>query len=295
VSTPDPVASVPVCYRHPDRETYIRCTRCERPICPDCMTSAAVGFQCPECVAEGRASIPDVVSVLGTKPAERPLVTMTLIGLNVLAYVVQLTSGTSLLTGLDRITTDYGMWPRAIAIGDEYYRLFTAMFLHASFLHIGFNMLVLWMLGPQLEQILGHVRFTTLYLVAGLGGSVASFWFSSPGIVGVGASGAIFGLMGAYVVVGKKLRTDITQILGLIAINVVIGFVAGGVDWRAHLGGLATGAAVGAVFAFLPRKPLVQALLVVVIVAILVGAVLARDAALTAQIQEITSGGNPGT
>ena len=124
--------SVPVCYRHPDRETYIRCTRCERPICPDCMTSAAVGFQCPECVAEGRASTPDVVSVLGTKPAERPLVVMTLIGLNVLAYVVQLTSGTSLLTGLDNISTDYGMWPHPIPVKDQFYQLITTTFLHAS-------------------------------------------------------------------------------------------------------------------------------------------------------------------
>ncbi|MFN8159312.1 MAG: rhomboid family intramembrane serine protease [Candidatus Nanopelagicales bacterium] len=282
--------SVPVCYRHPDRETYIRCTRCERPICPDCMTSAAVGFQCPECVAEGRASTPDVVSVLGTKPAERPLVVMTLIGLNVLAYVVQLTSGTSLLTGLDNISTDYGMWPRAIAVEDQFYRLITATFLHASLWHIGFNMLVLWMLGPQLEQILGHLRFTVLYLVAGLGGSVASFWFSGIDVFGVGASGAIFGLMGAYVVVGKKLRADITQVIGLIAINVVIGFVVGGIDWRAHLGGLAVGAAVAAVFAFLPRKPVVQVVAVLVIVGVLVAAVVARDAAITANLASITGG-----
>lgn len=281
---------MPVCYRHPDRETYIRCTRCERPICPDCMTSAAVGFQCPECVAEGRATTPDVVSVLGTKPAERPLVTMTLIGLNVLAYVVQLTSGTDLASGLDKITTQYGMWPFGVALENQYYRLITATFLHASLWHIGFNMLVLWMLGPQLERILGHLRFTVLYLVAGLGGSVASFWFSSPGIVGVGASGAIFGLMGAYVVVGKKLRADITQVIGLIAINVVIGFVVGGIDWRAHLGGLATGAAVAAVFAFVPRKPLVQALLVLLVLAVLAWAVLARDAAITDLAGSITGG-----
>lgn len=259
------------------------------------MTSAAVGFQCPECVAEGRASTPDVVSVLGTKPAERPLVTMTLIALNVLAYLAQLTSGTDPLSGLDKIAAQYGMWPTGIALDDQYYRLVTAMFLHGSFLHIGFNMLVLWTLGPQLERILGHLRYTVLYLVAGLGGSVASFWFSSPGIVGVGASGAIFGLMGAYVVVGKKLRADIGQVLGLIAINVVIGFVAGGIDWRAHLGGLATGAAVAAVFAFLPRKPVAQVLVVVAIVALLVWAVLVRDAALTEQIQAISGGGRPGT
>ena len=164
------------------------------------------------------------------------------------------------------------MWPTGVALGDEYYRLFTATFLHENVLHIGFNMLVLWMLGPQLEQVLGHVRFTTLYLVAGLGGSVASFWFSAPNIVGIGASGAIFGLMGAFVVVGKALRADISQVVGLIALNVVIGFVGGDIDWRAHLGGLVTGAIVAAIFSFAPKnqRVIVQVAGVVLVVSALV-------------------------
>ena len=109
-------------------------------------------------------------------------------------------------------------------------------------------MYVLYVLGPPLERLLGHGRFLALFLIAGLGGAVASFSFSSINTVSVGASGAIFGLMGALVVAGRHLRADITQVLVLIGINVVIGFIAPGIDWRAHLGGLLTGAAVAFVF-----------------------------------------------
>jgi membrane associated rhomboid family serine protease len=286
VSTPDPIGAppqVPVCYRHPDRETYIRCTRCERPICPDCMTSAAVGFQCPECVAAGAAAVPATRTRFGGVAISRPYVTLTLIGINVVIF------GWEYLAGVDTVASNWGMWPVGVALDNEYYRLFTATFLHENLLHIGFNMLVLWMLGPQLEALLGHVRFTVLYLVAGLGGSVASFWFSSPNIVGIGASGAIFGLMGAYVVVGRALRADISQVLGLIAINVVIGVVGGGIDWRAHLGGLVTGALVAAIFAYAPttQRVLWQVVGVVLVVAALVVLITLRDAALTATLAQV--------
>ena len=118
------------------------------------------------------------------------------------------------------------MWPAGVALGDEYYRLFTAMFLHGSLLHIGFNMLVLWMLGPQLEHVLGHLRFTVLYLVAGLGGSVASFWFSAARTSSASARAARSSASWAPTSSsGKALRADISQVLGLIGINIVIGFV----------------------------------------------------------------------
>jgi len=286
VSTPDPIGAppqVPVCYRHPDRETYIRCAHCDRPICPDCMTSASVGFQCPECVAEGAAAVPATRTRFGGVAISRPYVTLTLIGINVVVF------GWEYLAGVDTVASNWGMWPVGVALDNEYYRLFTATFLHENLLHIGFNMLVLWMLGPQLEALLGHVRFTVLYLVAGLGGSVASFWFSSPNIVGIGASGAIFGLMGAYVVVGRALRADISQVLGLIAINVVIGFVGGGIDWRAHLGGLVTGALVAAIFAHAPKtqRVLWQVVGVVVVVASLGVLITMRDAALTSTLAQL--------
>ena len=244
------------------------------------MISASVGFQCPECVAEGRASMPEVRTRLGATSISKPYVTFALIGINVAVF------GLELLSGVGQVANSWGMWPVGVALGDEYYRLFTATFLHENILHIGFNMLVLWMLGPQLEQVLGHVRYSVLYVVAGLGGSVASFWFSDPSIVGIGASGAIFGLMGAYVVVGRALRADISQVLGLIAINVVIGFVGGGIDWRAHLGGLATGALVAAIFAHAPKQQRVlwQVVGVVLVVAGLAVLVTTRDAALTSTL-----------
>jgi membrane associated rhomboid family serine protease len=268
---------VPVCYRHPDRETYIRCTRCERPICPDCMTSASVGFQCPECVAQGAASVPPVRTRLGAKVPTRPYVTFTLIGLCVAAF------GAEMVTGVDSVAGDWALWPNGMAVGDQYYRLVTAMFLHENLLHIGFNMLVLWLLGPQLESVLGHVRYAVLYLVAGVGGCVASFWFNDPNGLSLGASGAIFGLMGAYLVVGRALRADVSQVLGLIVLNLVLGFVIPNTDWRAHLGGLAVGAAVGAIFAFAPARHriVVQVVGVVGVLALLAVAVVVRDNVLT--------------
>ena len=157
-------------------------------------------------------------------------------------YVLQWLLGVNLVAG------NFGMQPVAIGLGGEWYRLVTSMFLHGSILHLLFNMYVLVALGPTLERILGHVRFLVLFLLAGLDGAALSYALSSPMTVSVGASGAIFGLMGALVVAGRRLRYDITMVVVLIAINLVIGFVfSSGIDWRAHVGGLATGAAVAAV------------------------------------------------
>ena len=281
MSTPDPDAAasavVPVCYRHPDRETYIRCNRCDRPICPDCMTSAAVGFQCPECVAEGKASVRPVRTRLGATVPTKPYVTYVLIALCVAGF------GYEYLAGMNAVATDFAMRPAYIAVFDQYYRLFTSMFLHYSLLHIGFNMLVLWMLGPQIEYALGHVRFAVLYLVAGLGGSVASFWFSDINIAAAGASGAIFGLMGAYLVVGRRLGADVSQVLVLLGINVVIGFVVPNTDWRAHLGGLIVGTLMAFVLAYAPprNRVIIQVAGTVAIVAGLVLAILVRDQQIT--------------
>jgi membrane associated rhomboid family serine protease len=272
--------AVPHCYRHPQRETYISCTRCERPICPDCMTSASVGFQCPDCVAEGASSVQHPRTAMTGSADDRPVVTFTLIGLCVAVYLLQ--SASVLPDAVER----FSMWPAGIAFGDEYYRLLTAAFLHGSLLHIGFNMLVLWTLGPTLERILGHLRFVVLYLLAALGGSVASYLFSNPLTPSVGASGAIFGLMGALVVAGRRLGFDITQVLVLIGINVLIGFVPGGnIDWRAHLGGLVTGAVVAAVMVHAPvRGPVAfQVAGCLAVLVLLVGLTLWRTSTLRVQ------------
>jgi membrane associated rhomboid family serine protease len=205
------------------------------------MTAAAVGYQCPECVRAGAASIPTTRTVFGGKVGRDGAVTMSLMG--VCAFLFVTITLLDMAGGLAR----WGMQPVAIAFEGQWFRLFSAIFLHAGWLHIGFNLYVLFILGPPLERVLGHGRFLTLYLLSGLGGSVASYWFSPLNTLSVGASGAIFGLMTAWVVVGRRLDRDVSQVLVLLGINVALGFFIGGVDWRAHLGGAATGALVALV------------------------------------------------
>jgi len=154
-------------------------------------------------------------------------------------YLLQLLSKS--LIGPSWAVFMFGLHPPAVANGD-WWRLITATFLHGSLLHLGFNMLALWILGTQVEIYLDSKKFLLLYFVSAIGGSLASFYFSPPATFSIGASGAIFGLMGAFIVIGKKLRADVSQIMILLLINVVLGFTVSGIDWRAHLGGLVAGA-----------------------------------------------------
>lgn len=215
------------------------------------MVAAPVGFQCPVCVSAAAVGSPAPRTFAGGGQVKKPTVTYALIGINVAIYLLQM------LRGVEEVAGDWGMWPIGIGIYNEWWRLLTGAFLHGSFLHIAFNMYVLFALGPTLERVLGHGRYLLLYIVAALGGSVASYAFSDFQTVSVGASGAIFGLMGALVVAGRRLRYDIKQVVILLVINFVIGFIAPGVDWRAHLGGLLTGAAMAAVLVLAPRAHLV--------------------------------------
>ena len=235
------------------------------------MTAAPVGFQCPECVADGAKVTERAQRAISQ---DRPWVSWGIIAFCAAVFLLQFALGS------DRVINYFGMWPVAIAADGEWYRLLTSVFLHAGILHIAFNMYVLLVLGPPLERALGHVRFLVLFLLAGLGGSVASFVFSAPTTISVGASGAIFGIMGALVVAGRRLRWDITQVVVLIGINIAIGFVFGsGIDWRAHLGGLVTGAAVAALMV-LPahdvRRRYVEIGGVLVVGAVLVAAAVLR-------------------
>lgn len=238
---------LPDCYRHAGRPTGLRCTRCDRPICGECAIPAPVGFQCPECVHAAALTQRQPSTVAGGRMISGPVVTYVLIAINVVVF------GLQWLGGVNQVAGDFGMWPVGIAANGEWWRLVTAAFLHGSILHIAFNMYVLFAFGPVLERVLGHVRFVILYLFAALGGAVASYVFSPVNTISVGASGAIFGLMGALIVAGRRLRYDITQVLVLLGINVAIGFVLPGIDWRAHLGGLVTGAVVAAIMV-LPKR-----------------------------------------
>ncbi|GAA3443217.1 rhomboid family intramembrane serine protease [Planomonospora venezuelensis] len=243
--------AVPTCYRHPDRETYVRCQRCERPICPDCMRDASVGFQCPECVAQGGRTVRQTKAVFGGRAVTVPRVTWALLAVNVLAYLAE-------TVATDRVLNDFAMSAGDVAYRGEWWRLVTGAFLHMplgsggfALTHILFNMWALYALGPELERRLGSVRFLALYLLSAIGGSVAIYLF---GLVAVGASGAIYGMFGALFVVSRRLGYDARGVIWLIGINVVITFAVPGISWQGHLGGLVTGALVSAILAYAPAR-----------------------------------------
>jgi membrane associated rhomboid family serine protease len=246
--------SAPACYRHPGRETYIRCARCERYICPDCMTAAPVGFQCPECVSEGERTVRQPTTVLGGQVRERgdDLVTKILIGLNVGVWLLGLAVGFGSLAGRFALFRLEFFAGEAAGVADgEWYRMLTAAFLHASPWHLALNMFGLWILGSALEPVLGRWRFTALYLLSAIGGSAASL--ATTDVTSIGASGAVFGLIGALFVVLRRFGQDVRAVLVILGLNAVIVFVVPGIDWRAHLGGLVTGTALAYAFAHVPR------------------------------------------
>lgn len=261
------------CFRHTDSEAYVSCGRCDRTICPDCMINAPVGFQCPECVAGAQVALPKTKfgGSLNTVPTVTRAILITCVSI----------FASSLLMG--GFALAYGMIPIAIAQG-EWWRLLTSTLLHGSILHLLFNMYALYWLGPQLERSLGHIRFAALYVFSALGGSVASYWFSDLRTVSVGASGAIFGLITATIVIGREMRTDVSQLVVLLGINVVIGFLQPGIDWRAHFGGAITGAAVAFIYTKGTRlnRDQVHRTGLAAIFAVLVLATLARNAQVTA-------------
>ncbi|MET0495272.1 MAG: rhomboid family intramembrane serine protease [Actinoplanes sp.] len=267
--------TAPVCYRHPSKETYVRCTRCERPICPDCMNEASVGHQCPECVAQGRKTQRPARTAFGGSAAGRAgTVTKTLIGINVVVMVISVaTGGLTAIAGGDwggllggsTPLTEWGSVIGLAAYGPagevalhgvaegEWYRLFTAMFLHYGILHLLMNMYALWFLGRDIERVLGPVRYIGLYVLAGLGGNVAAYLFSAPNAQSAGASTAVFGLMTAIFVLLKRLNLSVAPILPVIVINVIFTFVVSSISVAGHLGGLVVGAIVAAIMAYAPK------------------------------------------
>lgn len=253
----EPSADIPVCPRHPDRPSYVRCQRCGRPACPECQRAAAVGFQCIDCVNEMKSSTPVVRSAYGGAVATgRPLATYILIGLCALVYVLQWLIPGGVVENQLAFASVYAA-PQYGAF--EPWRMLTSAFVHSQgfVLHIVLNMYMLWIFGQVLEPVLGRIRFLAVYLLSAIGGSVG-FLLLTPVLppTGVeGASGAIFGLFGALLVVQSRRGGDTRQLWILIAINGVIGFVVPGIAWQAHLGGLITGGLCAAVIAFAPRGP----------------------------------------
>lgn len=259
-ATSDQADAVPVCPRHPGVVSYVRCQRCERPVCPACQRPAAVGVQCVDCVRQQSKGVRSARTVLGGRAgSSSPVVTRSIIAVCVALYLLQWRSA--------RVTDDLSFVPyRAVA---EPYRFLTSAFLHAPppmLLHIALNMYALWMLGPYLEQVLGRLRFAALYLLSALGGSVGFFLLATPSdtdgnwLAGaLGASGAVFGLFSAVLVINRRLGRETGGVAGIILINLAFGFWPGlNIAWQAHLGGLVTGALVSLVLAARAGAPSVR-------------------------------------
>jgi membrane associated rhomboid family serine protease len=239
-----PVSTDNYCYRHPDRQSVVLCQRCGRTICGQCQTPAPVGVHCPECVREARGSAPrvrpqSVTAVRSMVSSGGPVVTYAIIAVTVLIWLAQLFSRGFVTNAL------FFYAPAALV---EPWRIVTALFVHnaslpSGILHIGFNMYSLFIFGSILEQQLGRARFAALYFLSGIGGSLAVALLA-PGTAVVGASGAIFGLLGAFFVIQRHLGGQSAQILVLVALNLAIGFIVPGIAWQAHVGGVVVGALV---------------------------------------------------
>jgi membrane associated rhomboid family serine protease len=206
------------------------------------MHQAQVGWQCPSCVAAGAKKTRVIRPFAGSNANRTGIVgstnpTPVVIGLVAVCVVIFVVSGFGKASVIDR----FGMWPYGVHYGHQYYRIFDSIFLHIDFLHIAFNMVTLLIVGPAVEVMLGKSRFLVLFLLTGLGGNVLSYLIAPVNGVSAGASGAIFGVMGAYVVLALIRRKPMGPVLALIVINLVIGFT-GNIEWQAHIGGLVTGA-----------------------------------------------------
>jgi membrane associated rhomboid family serine protease len=204
------------------------------------MNSAAVGFQCPSCFSDGVKSVPRTrTSMGGVARGNTQIVTISLIALNVLVFVaVQVSS--------PRLLQDLVLVP--VFVESEPWRLLTSAFTHTRIFHIFSNLFMLWVLGPQLEQLLGRLRFAVLYLLSALGGGIAVWLLSAPGGATLGASGAVLGLVGALLVISRARNLDVTWILGYVAVTAVISVIIPNISWQGHLGGFVTGAAVAWLF-----------------------------------------------
>jgi membrane associated rhomboid family serine protease len=231
------------CYRHPYEAAGVKCTRCDRPICPKCMITAPVGFQCPECV-KGAAPVRRYSEIRSTG-REAVFITTAVIAINAAVFVLGLSGGSGLARGANRLTFDYALQGTLVGNG-EWYRLITAGFLHYGLIHIGFNMLILYQLGQLLEPAFGRVRFVLVYLAALLGGSVGALALT-PNAFTAGASGAVFGLMGAAAVALQRRGVNVlqTSIGSLLIMNLLITFVIPGISIGGHVGGLLAGALAG--------------------------------------------------
>ena len=245
-----PAPTIEVCYRHPDVQTRVHCTRCDRPICPDCMIPAPVGHQCPECVEQARR---DFRSGPGRALRGGVSATNALLVAIAIPFVIEVIIGgpQALFSPSPEILFDMGaMQPIAVADG-QFWRLFTAMFLHVGLLHIALNAYFFWLFGRMVEASFGRTWMVLIYVVAGFLASVASYAFGPVTTLAVGASGAISGVFGAFIAYNYRRRqhamnaANLRMALTVIVLNAVIAIGYSSIDWRAHVGGLVAGFALG--------------------------------------------------
>jgi membrane associated rhomboid family serine protease len=242
-----PETATNYCYRHPNRQSFVLCQRCGRTICGECQTPGPVGVICPECMKQQRATAPKTKPAILTRMtgSGAPVVTYALIGICVVVFILQSLPGIGgNVTGALQYAGLYS-YPELF----QPWRMITSIFAHASIIHIALNMYTLWVFGMILEPLLGRVRYLVLFLLSGFAGWLGVFLISDPRVPVIGASGAIFGMMAAFLIIQRRLGGNATQLLILVGINLVIGFLPGlQIAWQAHVGGLVGGAIAGLIF-----------------------------------------------
>lgn len=248
-----PAGAAPVCTWHPDRQTNLSCTRCGRPACPECLTPATVGFHCRACVAESRGTQRVARTHAGSRVDEQPIVSYVLIAVNVLVFLVTAVQSRSVMT-MSGSVFDGGLLVPGVVAHGEYWRLVTSGFLHIGIIHLAVNMLSLYWIGPTLERFVGRVRFLVIYLMSLLGGSVAVLLLTGNASSTAGASGAIFGLLGALGVTFTRYKIDLRQLAIVLVLNLWVSFQFSGISWQGHIGGLIVGAIVGAAMVYAPKE-----------------------------------------
>jgi membrane associated rhomboid family serine protease len=239
------MSETPHCYRHPNRETLVSCSECGRPICEECMTYAPVGIKCPEHAAVGAAKPSVQRTVRQTKGRVMGLdgpATVALVVINVVVYLITVAQGAGLNNPGGKLMSDGFLLGAAIDANDEWYRLVTSMFLHGSVIHLAFNMFALYWIGTVVEQALGSWRFLLIYFVSGVAGSAGALVLSGPLTPTVGASGAIYGVLGALLILEYMTTGSFAgQALMIIVLNLMITLTVPNISLGGHVGGLIGG------------------------------------------------------
>lgn len=267
--------TVPTCYRHPDRITGLSCTSCGKSICVECSRDASVGQKCPECAApQGRARVVNARASFGRPSFQTAPVSFTIMAITAGIFVIGLLSPDA-----DRWLFQTFAQANFLVEAGEWWRIFTAALLHGGMMHVLFNMYALYLFGPRLEQQVGSPAFAALYVATAGTGGMVSYLFGDTAQVSIGASGAIFGLLGAWMFVAWKMRgtpggrSMFNQLGVLLAINLALPLFVGGIDWRAHLGGLAGGILIAWLWSVLAvGRPNARTIRTIIAVGVAVGA-----------------------